>query len=679
MKANVFTIPASTPFAETLARGVIARIGADRDPLALAAATIYLPTRRAARTLSEIFAKMLGGAALLPATRPLGDVDEDELFLDASADALILPPAIAPFRRVLLLATMVQRWDQRQRDGRITFAQAVAFGRALARFLDEMETQGANLGDLDGLAQRAFAQHWTDVKAFLLLLRDEWPKLLDAERAVNPAARRNQALRALAESLRKQPLPGPVIAAGSTGSIPATAELLGAIARLPNGLVVLPGLDRELDEESWNGLDPGHPQFGFKQLLRRIDVSRADVADFDCSPRAKQRETVLREILRPAPTTDAWRAIAERGSVEIAEGLNGLSLIEAAHPAEEAASIALILREALETHGRRAALVTPDRNLARRVAAEMGRWSIAIDDSAGRPLANTPPGTFLCLLAEAAVAEFAPVPLLALLKHPLSAGGQAPAHFRRRVRLLDRFCLRGPRPDPGLDGIRGTIAAALREAHERDRRYDIERIAELAYWFQALSAILQPVVDSLATQHAKLAEVLDAHVSVAEGLAATDGEGDDSRLWRGESGEAAAQFVADLAQAVGDLPEIERSSYPILFRALAEERAVRPPYGRHPRLTILGPLEARLQSFDVVVLGGLNEGTWPSSAAADPWLSRPMRAQLGLESPERRAQAAAHVCGAPGPPYAGTEGRRLSDSCLTMASTPRSAHERVEP
>jgi ATP-dependent helicase/nuclease subunit B len=73
-----------------------------------------------------------------------------------------------------------------------------------------------------------------------------------------------------------------------------------------------------------------------------------------------------------------------------------------------------------------------------------------------------------------------------------------------------------------------------------------------------------------------------------------------------------------------------------------DEIAVRPAFGKHPRLSILGPLEARLQSFDRVILGGLNEGSWPSAAADDPWFSRPMRKSLGLEQPERAIGLSAH-------------------------------------
>ena len=617
-RTNVLTITAGQPFAETFARGLIARLGADRDPLALSTATIFLPTRRAARSFADTFARVLGGAALLPEFRPLGDVDEDEFLFESGAEALDLPPAIAPMRRKLLLATLVKRWDETRRGSTLGFAQAGALADGLAHLMDELETQNADTSRFADLVPKMFSEHWSDVLGFLELLRERWPALLLSEGAVNPAARRNQALDALARRLAAHPPEGPVIAAGSTGSIPATGELLGVIARLPKGMVVLPGLDRDLDRESWNDLDPGHPQYGMKQLLERIDVRREDVRDWSDRGPTAARETLLRETLRPAPTTDAWRALAERGSGTIAEGLEGLSLVEAADPAEEAAIIALALREALEAPGQTAALVTPDRALARRVAAELERWDIAIDDSAGQPLSHTRPGTFLCLLAEAADSGFAPVALLALLKHPLATMGGDGAAFRENARRLDRK-LRGPRPDAGLDGIARAIG-------DRD----------LAAWFAKVANILRPLGDALAGRELVLADAVAMHLTAAERLS-TPGD-----LWRGEAGDSAANLFAKLGEATDDLPPVEPGAYAPLFRDFAGRIAIRPPYGRHPRLAILGAQEARLLSFDLVILGGLNEGTWPHAAATDPWFSRPMRKALGLEQPEFRIGQSTH-------------------------------------
>jgi ATP-dependent helicase/nuclease subunit B len=633
MRAGLYTIPAGVPFAETLARGLIRELGAGNNPLALSAATIYLPTRRAVRTLVETFARILNGAALLPDIRPLGDVDDEEILFDAISGDLEILPAIDPVRRRLLLATLVQSWAEHRRDSGFGFAQATAMARHLTRFLDEAETQQVDLKKLDDLVPRQFAEHWAGVRDFLILIRDQWPMLLAPEAAQDPAARRNLLLARLARHYRETKPSGPVIAAGTTGSIPATAELLGTIAQLPAGAVILPGLDRELDSESWNALEPGHPQYGMKQLLARLGADRAAIQDWEVTTGSRSsRVALLRETLRPAPTTDAWRALAERGSAEIAEGLQGVSVITAAHPGEEALTIALMLRGAVEEPGKTAALVTPDRGLARRVAAELARWNISIDDSAGVPLAQTPPLVFLSLLAEAAAEEFAPVPLLALLKHPL-AGGKEAAEFRRQARALDKYVLRGPRPDPGLAGIAKAIASKLAV---RDGAPFASVLRESLGWLKKELLLLAPFARAMQRPDITLAELAELHRDAAEKLA--DGE----QLWRGDAGEGAFTLIEALIDAGRDLPPITPSSYPKLFRQFAEERAIRPVYGRHPQLAILGPLEARLQHFDLMVLGGLNEGTWPQSSAADPWLSRPMRETLGLESPERAIGLAAH-------------------------------------
>ena len=452
----------------------------------------------------------------------------------------------------------------------------------------------------------------------------------------------------VADRLARQTGDGMVIAAGSTGSIPATAGLIAAIAKLPNGAVVLPGLDRELDEKSWTDLDPGHPQFGLKQLLERMNTARADVADWDGSEPRPARAHLLRESLRPAPTTDAWRAIAESGSENIAEGLDGLSLIEADDPAEEALAIALALRHSLEADNRTAALVTPDRNLARRVAAELARWDVAIDDSAGRPLAHTSAGAFLLLLTEAAEAVFAPVPLLALLKHPLA--GEYPVAFRAMARQLDKYVLRGPRPDAGRAGVGKAIAAVQPPP------------PGLAEWWNGVSDLLLPLEQVFAKPEALLSDLIHCHLHVAEQLAG-------KRLWRGSDGEAASNLFAAFGEAATDLQPVEPYSYSGLLHRLMMQTPVRPEFGRRRTIAILGPLEARLQRFDLTILGGLNENSWPDATPADPWFSRPMRKSLGLEQPERRNGLAAHDFAvlASGPEVLFTRARK-KDGAPTIAS-----------
>ena len=630
MAKNVFTIDAGRGFAASLVHGLISRLRPQEDPLALARAVIFLPTRRAVRALSEEFARQLNGAVLLPDIRALGDVDEDELTLDPGSDDLTLPPAIAPLRQRLLLAQLVQRWSLHRGEG-ISFAQATALASSLAAFLFEIQTANASLERLDTLIDGTLAAHWEEVRNFLLLLREAWPPVLAAEGAMDPAARRNLALDTLGLSLARFGS-GPVIAAGSTGSIPATARLLSAIADLPHGAIILPDLDRDLDEDSWNRLDAGHPQFGLKQLLVALGTTRAEVPAWQEPEQQAARRVLVRQALLPAPVTDAWQRLAQTGTTSLLPGLAGLTLIEAANPSEEALVIALALRRSLIENHATAALVTPDRKLARRVAAELRRWDIDIDDSAGRPLAHTPPGEFLCLLSETAECGFAPVSLLALLKHPLAACGQSPAAFRQFARMLDLTALRGPTPDAGLAGIAERIPGDLK-AH-----------------FARLWETLAPLEQLLVNPQVDLAEALQIHVAVAEALAASDVETGSARLWQGEAGRVAIGLLHDLHAAATTLPPITPNDYLTLFRQLAREHTVRPIYGSHPRLFILGPLEARLQRFDLTIMGGLNEASWPQAANNDPWLSRPMRHTLGLDAPERSIGRAAHdfatlVCG----------------------------------
>ncbi len=628
-RPHIFTIPSGIPFARALSEGVIARSGS--DPLLLADALVLVPTRRAARSLREIFADALGGAALLPRIRALGDIDDEDQLFDTSTDDLD-SVGVAPLRRRLLLASLVRRWGE-AKDAPVPFTQCLAYAGELARFLDEVVTQNADLARLKTLAADSMAGHWNEVVQFLEIVAVQWPLLLREEGKEEPAAARDARLRALGAELARNPPRAPVIAAGSTGSIPATVELLNIIAHLPTGAVVLPGLDSDLDGPSWKELEPAHAQFGLRQLLTHMGVEREDVALWSPLPNAyrarAQRVRFLSEALRPPPTTDVWRDLVEKSGRDLAPALENFALIEAQNPREEALVIACALREALETKGRSAALVTPDRALARRVAAELTRWDMTIDDSAGEKLSRTPPGAFLALAARAAAERFAPVPLLALLKHPFAAGGEGRSQFRRNVRALERAALRGLRPDPGLSGI----AVRLK---------NVNAPFALQNWFAKLSHLLEPFGQAMTAKDASLGELAQAHGMLAEALAATDTEEGANTLWRGVAGEAAANLLQELVREGAGITLAPARDYADSWRELAELRAVRPRYNLHPRLAILGPLEARLLDFDLVILSGLNEGQWPAEAATDPWLSRPMRESLGLDAPERRIGLAAH-------------------------------------
>jgi ATP-dependent helicase/nuclease subunit B len=606
---GVSTIPAGEPFLAALARGVRARLG--DEPAALARATILLPNRRAVRALGEAFLAEAGGKPLLlPRLAAIGDVDEDELILTGAGAALDaeLPPAIDPTARALLLAALVAK----RGDIAPSPATALKLARALAELLDSLQIEEIPWDGFDGLVPADYAEHWARTLDFLGILREAWPAILAERGQMDPQARRVKLIRALAAQWAKAPPKGPIWAAGSTGSVPASAHLLKTIADLPEGEVVLPGLDLDSDATTWEaiGVEPTHPQYGLHHLLLRMERTRAEVRTWSGTAPGP-RAALAAEALRPATTTHLWRGLAAQPDAAFA----GLKRIEAADPDSEAAAVALTLRHALETPGRTATLVTADRGLARRVSAKLRRWGIEADDSAGAALDRSPPAVLLRLLARAWAAELAPVELLALLKHPLVCLGAARETHLDRVRELDRKVLRGPRPGPGIAGLRAAIPK------------DLARLAPLV---DALEAALAPLGGG----------DLRAHVQTAEALARD--ETGTTRLWVGEAGNALAGLIARILDAGIPFASISRAEFPDLLDEMLAGEVWRPPYGGHPRVTIRGTIEARLVSADLVVLGGLNEGVWPGEAREDPWLSRPMRAKLGLPPPERQIGLAAH-------------------------------------
>jgi ATP-dependent helicase/nuclease subunit B len=664
VQSKVYTIAAHRPFLVTLAAGLLEMAGA--DPLQLPRITVLLPTRRAVRSLRDAFlriapdGKEVGTPLLLPRMRPIGDLDSDELSLsNGGAEDLAVPPPIPELRRRLLLTRLVLRWGERRSAEPLLPGQAAALAASLARLLDRVATEGASFAKIADLVPEGLAEHWRVVHQFLEILPQNWPRILDEEDALDAASRRNRLLEQQTAAWRRSPPPHPVIAAGLIGGIPAMTELLSLIASLDQGAVILPGLDRRRDAAEWAAIeeDEAHPQHLMAGLLRALDLTAAEVRDWlpsrpdpipargfeglsdlplfasfsgsagegaerDSEGAIARRVRLIAEALRPAITTDAWRRLP----AQPADSLTGLSRYDCASAQEEAVTIALLLRRKLEAPGATAALVTPDRALARRVAAELRRWGIDIDDSAGLPLNRTPPGVFLRLVLDLAASRLAPVPLLAALKHPLASGGLAPLAFRDLARQIEQ-AIRGPRPAPGFAGLRAALAGEK---------------AGLSRFVDRLEVCLGPLPELLVADAAPLSHLAVAHVEAAERLAATATETGGERLWHETAGEAAARFCHELIDAARDFPPLLGRHYPALFEALAADAVVRPVFGRHPRLAIWGLLEARLQQADLVVLGGLNEGSWPPSAEHDPWMSRQMRREFGIALPERATGIAAH-------------------------------------
>lgn len=638
---QLFTIPAHRAFADALAAGLIRRFG--RDPMVLARGIVLLPNNRTRRTITDAFVRASGGGLLLPRLVAIGDAELSEAAgaaIDLADDDVPVPPAIAPLARQLMLARLVS--EERARAGApIDAAEAVRLAGELARTLDQMlveEVPPRALRDLD--MTKELSDHWQRALAGFEVVLDRWPQELARIGAIDLANRRAQLLERLGQRWSAAPPHGFVCAAGITTAAPAIARLLRVVSNMPQGMVVFPGLATEMDEAEWQALGPhvtdpmtgqrrrsieAHPQFQLKLLLDRMGVNRTEVLTWregGGHDAGAVRGRAVANALAPAEFTGKWTSLPSE-----ARRLSDVRTVELATPAAEAQAIALALREALETPGKTAALVTPDRALARRVAAHCARWGIAIDDSAGRPLSILPSGTLLTVLADAAAQDFAPLALLALLKHPLVRFGEDRLAWLEGVRALD-LALRGPRPASGLDGI----ATHLREGDSRTSQ--VRRAAET--WWPQAATLLAPIADIFGKGPQPLDTLIGALRETAQALC-----GDS--IWSGVAGRAAAELFSDIEGCAASGPAlVDPQSLAPLLRTLMDDIAVRPPQGGHPRLAIYGLIEARLQTADLMILGGLNEGVWPGQPAPDPWLAPRIRTELGLPGLDRRIGLAAH-------------------------------------
>jgi ATP-dependent helicase/nuclease subunit B len=681
---RVFSVPLSVPFLRCviaalvdgrLVRGFEARSNPER----LASTTLYLPTRRAGRMAREIFLDELNtDAAVLPRIVALGDIDEDELaFAQATLpalDALELPPAMEGLQRRLLLAQLITMWARQIRPGDASQAPLVtggpdstlALADDLARLMDDMVTRKVDWRALDGLVPDALDKYWQLTLQFLTIARDTWPNILSAYGRIEPAARRDQMIEAEAARLTAHH-DGPVIAAGSTGSMPVTAKFLHAVATLPQGAVVLPGLDTDLDDTAWQLIGgvrdaagqftsqpaSNHPQFAMHALLQRFGIKRGDV-DILKPPARHGRDVLASEAMRPSNASAHWHARLVEPDVaeKIAHGMSNLAVIEAANPEMEALAIAVAMREARH-QDKSAALVTPDRALARRVMAALGRWNLLFDDSGGDSLMEISAGIFARLAAEAVANQLEPPTLLAVLKHPLCRlGGEQGAH-KRAIETLELALLRGTRPQVGSAGLmrdferfRDELAKLRRKetsslhGSEPRTRLGHDELEDAHRLIGLLQAALKPL-ESLPAKPHDFADLAERHRNVLIELS-RDPQ-DVALAFEGHQGSVLASAFDDLlGEKTPSGLMVALSDYPQVFQTAFGDRVVRRPEVANAQLRIYGPLEARLTQTDRVILGGLVESVWPPAPRIDPWLSRPMRHALGLDLPERRIGLSAH-------------------------------------
>ncbi len=631
---TVYSIAAHRGFADALVAGLIPRY-ADKE-LGLARLTLLLPSRRAERTLTEAFVRALdtGGRAglLLPRMAVVGDLELDETLgalLDPLASGTEIPPAADPQRRWLRLAHYIRQLQGADAPkGAALLRLALEAGRTMDRLLVEgIEPQAllqddvlAIIGDLAG--------HWRDSTREFLQLATFWQAELGLRGEVDAPTRRNLLFDHAARAWRAAPPAHPIVAAGITSASPALARLLRVVSELPRSAVVLPDLDLVMGEDVWTSLgraglpeEPGgepfergdaltHPQYHLKLLLNRMGVARGEVQPWHRSGTGAappERSRAISSLFLPPAASASWAAMDED-----ARRLTGVRLMESDHPGEEAQAIAILIRKALGTPEKRVALVTPDRALAARVIAQLERWDVVADDTAGQPLSLTAAGRLFLLVAEVMGEQAAPVPLIALLGHPLARAGEGRPAWLEAVRALD-LKLRGPRPDAGLEPL-----AMLAEPR----------------WWGEVEPILTPLLEG--EDERGLAEWLDLLIAAAEALC---GEG----LWANADGRALSAFVEELGEAAREavLP-LDRRDLAAALRAALERVAVRPPWGGHPRIAIYGLIEARMSRADLVICAGLTEGSWPASSATDALLPPVVLRHLGVPAGDFRIGLSAH-------------------------------------
>jgi ATP-dependent helicase/nuclease subunit B len=620
---RVFALPPGADFPARLIDGLSDRLH-EVPPDEWAGVEIIVNTERMARRLHDVL--RAGPPRLLPRIHAVTDIAGR-----GSADFGLfdLPPERPGLRRRLELAQLVQQL-LRAAPELAPASSAYSLADSLAGLLDEMHDENVSPDALHELDVSAHSEHWARALQFLeivLAYGDFDQSLLD------PAARMRLGVETLIARWKAAPPTHPVLLAGSSGSRSTTARLMDAVALLPQGAVILPGFDFDQPQAIWDRMaemesSEDHPQDRLGQLLSRLDLRCENVKPWtlDTTP-VPPRNRLMSLALRPAPVTDQWRSEGPE-LTDIPEACTGMTLLEASSPRAEATAIAFCLRRAL-AEGKTAALVTPDRMLTRQVTAALDRWRIEPDDSAGRPLALSAPGRFLRQVADLAGAKVSAEDLIALLKHPLasSVDGRRGDHLRRS-RLLEMWLRRrGPSYPTGAEIT----------AWASSNKGDDTGLEQWSDWITWMLERLAKINDG------PLSDMLEAHISLTECIASgAVNDPDTGELWREKAGETASKLIENMrSEAPYGGPNTSRS-YADLLTALLQAEPVRDAVRAHPQVMIWGTLEARVQGADIVILGGLNDGVWPSQPTPDPWLNRQMRRDVGLTLPDRRIGLQAH-------------------------------------
>lgn len=612
-RTNIFNIPLSCSFWDTVAEIYLEKY--QDDNLGLSEMLFLVPNRRACQALINAFVRQKGlTPAVLPEIVPIAEIDDDELFFSGGQTSLINKSVISKEERLFLFVRLLMSKPDTFGLKQISSAQALSLAVDLANLIDTVSTLGLSFDKLKDLVPEKYATHWQETLKLLKIITEYWPLILKERNAIDLCDVKKEILFKQAEVWQASHTNRHIVAAGITASFPQIVKILQVIAELSKGEIYFAGIDTYADKTYWSYIDETHPQFELKELLEKLDIARTEISDI-VPKKNPRKEEFISELMRPAEVSDAWRRL--NNQIDIDTILKGMEVINCDTERDEATAIALKMREVLTYPQKTAALITYDRNLARRVATELARFNIDIDDSAGTPFHLCPLGIFLRLIMETAEDVESEVKLFSLLKHPFALFGSNAADFRDKVYHYEK---------------------SLRQSYRSTDENDVVFITKVR-------AFIEPFAQMLSAEKISFNTLLKTHIELAEKIAASQNVSGDNILWQGNTGKCGAQFVSKILTVAETLGNIRGKDYPALFTTLMSLETVRANYGMHPRLSILGPIEARLCHFDYIILGEMNEGVWPKPANADMWMSRPMKKDFGFALPEKNVGIlAADLC-----------------------------------
>lgn len=616
------------------------------DDLRISDAIILLPTRRAARQLAQEFLKARPqSATILPRIRTLGDIDPEDSNLAGLESFVDFEKTISPLRRQFMLAKLIGAKNQAQ-NWSSDLISCMGGAEALGELLDSAELManaddGPDWSKLDDLVDIEMADHFKQSKDFLKIITEYWPQILKENGYTDPANKRRRAIETLTKAWAQNPPDSHVIIAGSTGSIPAARKLMKLVANLPKGCVVLPGLDKNMEARAWARIknEDSHAQRTLHDTINEIGISRDEVISWptyeEIDLNLENRRKLLNAALTPKEETADWLKQVEKiGKENAINGLKGLSLIEASSEDLEAAHIAYHMRKSLENEGETCVLVTPNQNIALRVCEKMAFWGVKLDVSSGQVLNKTQLGSFIELVISWLIAPENPKAIMALLAHNFTSFGLDEKSKKLAASSLEIGLLRGAARDNDLN-------ETLKRAQDTDEKSWNYRRANKK---QAIDLINQ----ILSAKNNIFAQFTDNNLSniayflcfACEEIAKNE-FGKFNHIWSKEAGKNASNFFGNLFDDGQDFEVQDLNQGFKIIKSLMAKSVVRPK-GTHPNLAILGPLEARLLHFDKYILAGLDDGIWPQPPNIDPFLSRPMREKLGLQSRDLRLGLSAH-------------------------------------